>query len=195
MNTPNKLTLLRIILSPIFIVLFLDNNLYFRLGALVVFLTAAATDLADGYYARKYGVTTGFGKFMDPLADKVLVSSAFITFVALGYARWWMVAIIIGRELLITGLRSLAAYRGMIITPTYWARVKTVLQMTSVAVILLYINVETIYAHWDKPMSFITRAQAELGFDYLVGATALVTALTGADYIIKYYSVLKTALR
>ena len=195
MNTPNKLTALRILLSPVFIVLFLDNNLYFRLGALLVFLIAAATDLADGYYARKYGVSTGFGKFMDPLADKVLVSSAFITFVALGYARWWMVAIIIGREFLITGLRSLAAYRGMIISPTYWAKVKTVLQMTTVAVILLYINVQTIYDHKGLELTFVNPEQVALGFDYLVGVTAAVTALTGVDYVVKYYSILKTALR
>lgn len=195
MNTPNKLTLLRILLSPVFIVLFLDNNLYFRLGALLVFLIAAATDLADGYYARKYGVATGFGKFMDPLADKVLVSSAFITFVALGYAKWWMVAVIIGREFLITGLRSLAAYRGMIIAPTYWAKVKTVLQMTAVAVILLYINIETIYSHNGIELTTLNPHNAAIAFDYLVGATAAITALTGVDYVVKYYSVLKTALR
>ena len=195
MNTPNKLTLLRIVLSPVFIVLFLDDNLYFRLGALAVFLVAAATDLADGYIARKYGVITGFGKFIDPLADKVLISSAFITFVALGYARAWMVAVIIGRELLITGLRSLAAYRGMIIAPTGWAKLKTALQMVSVSLILLYINLVTIYEHLDKPFSLIDQRTAEIGFDYLIGVTAAVTALTGVDYFVRYYALLKSALK
>jgi CDP-diacylglycerol--glycerol-3-phosphate 3-phosphatidyltransferase len=195
MNTPNKLTLLRIVLSPIFMALFLYENFYSRLAALFVFLIAAATDLADGYYARKYGIITGFGKFIDPLADKVLVSSAFISFVALGYAKVWMVAVIIGREFLITGLRSLAAYRGMVITPTYWAKVKTALQMFSVAVMLLFINLETVYVHWSEPFSEATRSTALLSFDYLLGATAVVTALTGIDYLVKHYSVLKNALK
>lgn len=194
MITPNKLTLLRILLSPVFIVLFLYDNLYFRLAALGVFLIAAATDLADGYYARKYGIITGFGKFIDPLADKILVSSAFICFVALGYVRWWMVAVIIGREFLITGLRSLAAYQGLVISPTYWAKVKTVMQMVSIALILLYINLETVYSHIGKPL-LVDREIAEVTFDWVVGATAVVTGLTGIDYIVKYYSVLKSVLR
>jgi CDP-diacylglycerol---glycerol-3-phosphate 3-phosphatidyltransferase len=195
MNTPNKLTLLRIMLSPVFVALFLVDNVYFRLAALFVFLIAALTDLADGYYARKYGIITGFGKFIDPLADKVLVSSAFISFVALGYVRGWMVAVIIGRELLITGLRSVAAYKGMVIAPTYWAKVKTFLQMLSLGIILVYINIDTVYTHWGESFTLISRAQAEIGFDYLVGLTALVTAFTGLDYVIKHYSILKTVMK
>lgn len=195
MNTPNKLTLLRIILSPVFVALFLYENFYSRLAALFVFLVAAITDLADGYYARKYGIITGFGKFIDPLADKVLVSSAFISFVALGYTKVWMVAVIIGREFLITGLRSLAAYRGTVISPTYWAKVKTVLQMSSVSVILLFINLEMIYEYIGEPFSESTRTTALVSFDYLMGATAIVTAWTGIDYLIKYYSILKSALK
>ncbi len=182
-------------LSPIFVALFLVDNVYFRLAALFVFMIAALTDLADGYYARKYGIITGFGKFIDPLADKVLVSSAFISFVALGYVRGWMVAVIIGRELLITGLRSVAAYKGMVIAPTYWAKVKTFLQMTSLGIILVYINIDTVYAHWGESFTLVTRAQAEIGFDYLVGLTAAVTALTGLDYVIKHYSILKTVMK
>ncbi|MFQ5607315.1 MAG: CDP-diacylglycerol--glycerol-3-phosphate 3-phosphatidyltransferase [Candidatus Zixiibacteriota bacterium] len=195
MNTPNKLTLLRILLSPVFIVLFLDDNLYFRLGALLVFLIAGATDLADGYYARKYGVTTGFGKFIDPLADKILVSSAFVTFVALDYARAWMVAVIIGREFLITGLRSLAAYQGTVIAPTYWAKVKTFLQMVAVAVILLYINIETIYNHSGQTFTLLSPDNARIVFDWMLGVTAGITAFTGVDYVIKYYPTLKNLLR
>ncbi|MBN4076525.1 CDP-diacylglycerol--glycerol-3-phosphate 3-phosphatidyltransferase [Gemmatimonas aurantiaca] len=195
MNTPNKLTLLRILLSPIFVALFLYENFYSRLAALFVFLIAAATDIADGYYARKYGIITGFGKFIDPLADKVLVSSAFISFVALGYAQVWMVAVIIGREFLITGLRSLAAYRGTVISPTYWAKVKTALQMSSVGAILLFINLESVYEYLGEPFSDETRATALLSFDYLLGVTAVVTALTGVDYLVRYYSILKSALK
>jgi CDP-diacylglycerol--glycerol-3-phosphate 3-phosphatidyltransferase len=112
MSLPNLLTLSRIILSPVYMVLFLIENPYSRLAATIVFVVAALTDLLDGYLARKRGITTGFGKFMDPLADKILVSTAFISFVNLGYAKTWMISVIIVREFLITGLRSLAAYRG-----------------------------------------------------------------------------------
>lgn len=195
MNTPNKLTLLRIFLSPVFIALFLVENLYFRIASLVVFLIAAGTDIADGHYARKYGIVTGFGKFIDPLADKILVSSAFICFVALGHARAWMVAVIIAREFLITGLRSLAAYRGIVIPPTFWAKVKTALQMVAVGLILLYINVITVYDSMGMEFTLLSEDQVENGFDILLGATAAITALTGIDYIVKYYSILKTVLK
>lgn len=195
MNTPNKLTILRILLSPVFIALFLVDNLYFRLGALLVFIIAAATDIADGYIARRTGVITRFGRFIDPLADKILVSSAFIAFVALDYARAWMVAVIIGREFLITGLRSLAAYQGTVISPTPWAKIKTVMQMASVALILLYINIESIYAYNGEAFTLFPPEQAKIVFDWLLGITAGVTALTGIEYVIRYYPSLKNILR
>ena len=90
MNLPNKLTMARIILSPIFMVAFLINNIYTRYLALFIFAVAALTDMYDGHLARKTGVVTSFGKFMDPLADKLLTSTAFIAFVALGYVKSWI---------------------------------------------------------------------------------------------------------
>jgi len=137
MSLPNLLTLSRIILSPVYMILFLIENPYSRLAATIVFLVAALTDLLDGYLARKRGITTGFGKFMDPLADKILVSTAFITFVNLGYAKTWMITTIIVREFIITGLRSLAAYKGMIITPSFVAQWKTAMQMIVISGILI----------------------------------------------------------
>src|SRR3989337_428041 len=129
MNLPNKLTLARIILSPVFMALILIDDTRAKLVSLVVFVVAALTDLGDGYFARRRGLATGFGKFMDPLADKILTSTALISFVALGYVRGWMVTVIVGREFFITGFRSLAAYRGMLIAPTLGAKFKTLLQM------------------------------------------------------------------
>jgi len=195
MNLPNKLTILRIILSPVFIGLFLVDNAYFRLASLGVFLVAAGTDLADGYLARRYGVTTGFGRFMDPLADKVLVASAFVSFVALGYAPAWMVAVIIAREFFITGVRALAAYRGIVITPTGWAKVKTFLQMTCISVILLWIALEAWGAHAGTNLLPVSRAQAQIWFDIAVGVTAFMTAATGVEYVVKYYAVLRGSLK
>jgi CDP-diacylglycerol--glycerol-3-phosphate 3-phosphatidyltransferase len=98
MNTPNKLTLLRVLIAPFFMYFFLINSFYMRLIALALFVVAALTDLADGYYARKYGIVTGFGKFMDPLADKILVSSALVSFIALNYISPLPTMLIIGRE-------------------------------------------------------------------------------------------------
>jgi len=155
MNTPNKLTLLRVVIAPIFMIFFLIDNFWTRLAGLLLFVLAALTDLADGYYARKYGIVTGFGKFMDPLADKILVSSALISFIALDYVSALPVMLVIGREFAITGLRLLAAYRGVVISPSWWAKVKTFLQMTVVGTILAYISIlsfaqfsDASWQHW-----------------------------------------------
>ncbi len=195
MNTPNKLTLLRIILAPIFMILFIMEDYYMQLAALGLFLIAAFTDMADGYYARRYGIITGFGKFMDPLADKILVSSALISFVSLHFISPLPVMLIIGREFSITGLRLLAAYRGVIIPPTWWAKVKTFLQLTVVGVVMAYICLLSTLQHFQSP------ALALIAFDYLfyfnlvMWITAVVTVWTGIDYIVKYFFMIKSVLR
>ena len=150
MNFPNLLTLARIFLSPVFMILILFESFAWRLAATGVFIIAALTDLADGYLARKWGMNSGFGRFMDPLADKILVSTAFLSFVTLGYARGWMVMIIIVREFLITGLRSVAAYKGMVISPSILAKWKTVSQMVAIVAILLYANLEPLLSVTPK---------------------------------------------
>lgn len=195
MNTPNKLTLTRIILAPIFMAFYLVDNFYMRLIGLGLFLIAALTDLADGYYARKYGVITGFGKFMDPLADKILVSSALISFVSLDYVSPFPVILIIGREFSITGLRLLAAYRGLIIPPTWWAKVKTFLQLAVVGVVLVYISLLTSLEHFDLNGSFFAQFDHRLYFNLLLWATAVVTVWTGIDYIVKYFSMIRSVLK
>ena len=195
MNTPNKLTLLRIILAPFFMFFFLDENFYMRLIALILFLIASLTDLADGFYARKYGIITGFGKFMDPLADKVLVSSALISFIALGYVSPLPVLLIIGREFFITGLRLLAAYRGVIIPPTWAAKLKTFLQMVAVGVIMAFIFLVTTINYTQTSWMFIKRLDHRFYFNILLWLTAGITVWTGIDYIIKYFYMIKTALK
>lgn len=195
MNTPNKLTLTRIILSPVFMVFFLMENVYCRMLSLIIFTFAALTDLWDGYLARKYGVVTGFGKFMDPLADKILTSTAFISFVALGYVKAWMIMMIVIREFFITGLRSIAAYRGMVISPTLSAKFKTVLQMLSIVIILLYINAKTIFEASGYTGGFFENRLITEGFDWMILVTMVVTVLTGIDYLIKNASILKAVLK
>lgn len=195
MNTPNKLTLSRIILSPIFMVFFLMENVYCRALSLLIFAVASLTDLWDGHLARKYGIVTNFGKFMDPLADKILTSTAFISFVALGYVKAWMIMLIIIREFFITGLRSLAAYRGMVISPTLTAKIKTVLQMITIVAILLYINMKTFLEATGYTGGFFESTLVIQTFDWLVLITTVVTVLTGIDYLIKNASLLKAVLK
>ncbi len=201
MNIPNLLTLTRIVLSPVFMVFMLIEGYGWRLAATIVFTIAALTDLADGYYARKMGHHTGFGRFMDPLADKILVSTAFLTFVPLGYARGWMVIIIIVREFLITGLRSMAAYRGMVISSSFLAKWKTATQMIVISIILVFANVEpflndsnldgSIIPVWSLPL---VNWQYNL-FDVLIFIPLILTVWTGIDYLIKSGGLLKGMLR
>jgi len=195
MNMPNKLTILRIIISPIFMYFFLLDTFAMRMVSLVLFIIAALTDLADGHYARKYGIITGFGKFMDPLADKILVSSALISFIALKYVSPLPVILIIGREFSITGLRLLAAYRGVVIPPTWWAKVKTFLQLSFVGLVLGYVSLISGLEHYESPALATVMFDYRFYFNLLAWATAAVTIITGLDYIRKYYYMIRTMLK
>ncbi len=195
MNTPNKLTLLRIIIAPIFMYFFIIEDFQMRLVALGLFIIAALTDLADGYYARKFGIITGFGKFMDPLADKILVSSALISFIALGYVSPLPVFLIIGREFAITGLRLLAAYRGVVISPTWWAKSKTFLQLSLVGIILLYITFMNALEFYESPLVSSFEFDYRFYFNIMMWLTAVITVWTGIDYSIKYFYMIKTVLK
>ena len=195
MNTPNKLTILRIIIAPIFIYFFVIEEYFMRLVAMFLFVIAALTDMADGYYARKYGIITGFGKFMDPLADKILVSAALISFNSLGYVSALPVFLIIGREFSITGLRLLAAYRGVVISPTFWAKVKTFLQLSLVGLMLTYITLLDGLAYYDSTFHETILIDYRYYFNISMWATAVITVWTGIDYTVKYFYMLKTVLK
>lgn len=195
MNLPNKLTISRILLSPVFMVLILVDNLYSRYFATLVFIFAALTDLYDGYLARKTGVITGFGKFMDPLADKILTSTAFVSFVALGYVKAWMILTIIVREFLITGLRTLAAYKGIVIMPTLLAQWKTASQMVVIFIILLYTSLDMTLASLGHNPGLFNQQLAFKAFDGMVFISMVLTVGTGVDYLVKNTSLLKGVLR
>jgi CDP-diacylglycerol--glycerol-3-phosphate 3-phosphatidyltransferase len=195
MNMPNKLTLLRVIIAPVFMFFFLYENYYMRLVALGLFVVASLTDLADGYYARKYGIVTGFGKFMDPLADKILVSCALVSFIALQYVSPLPVMLIIGREFFITGLRLLAAYRGVVIPPTWPAKVKTFLQMTVVGLVIAYIGLMTTLSHYGSPALAWFEFDYRFWFGLLLWLAAGITVWTGVDYVVKYFYMIKTVLK
>lgn len=138
MNLPNKLTVLRIIMVPFFVFFMLTDvgGAANKWIALAIFAVASLTDLLDGKIARKYNLVTNFGKFMDPLADKLLVGAAMICLVEMGRLPAWIVIVIISREFIISGFRLIASDNGIVIAASYWGKFKTVFQMAMIIVLI-----------------------------------------------------------
>ena len=175
MNLPNKLTTLRVIMIPFFVFFLLwqnGENRTFRMIALALFIIASLTDLLDGKIARKYNLVTNFGKFMDPLADKLLVCSALICLIELNALPAWMVIIIISREFIISGFRLISSDNGVVIAASYWGKFKTTFQMVSVVLLIL-----------DIPaLAFVTTL--------CVWIALLLTIVSLVDYIYKNHKIL-----
>jgi CDP-diacylglycerol---glycerol-3-phosphate 3-phosphatidyltransferase len=158
-NLPNQLTLLRLFLIPIFLALVVHDNIYTRLAALLVFIGASLTDLYDGRLARARGLVTVIGTFLDPLADKLLISAAFIVFVQVKefYVPAWMVVMIIGREFLITGLRTLAISQGRVLPAQIAGKFKTTSQMVAIITTLVIMLVHSLLARYQiEHIQFMT---------------------------------------
>lgn len=175
MNLPNKLTVLRVILIPFFVAALLwenGENYSLRIAAAVIFIVASLTDMLDGKIARKYNLVTNFGKFMDPLADKLLVCAALICLIQLNQLPAWMVIIIISREFIISGFRLVASDNGVVIAASYWGKFKTTFQM--IAVILLIFNIPA--------LAVIT--------NICVWAALALTVVSLVDYIVKNHKIL-----
>lgn len=139
MNLPNKLTVLRVILVPFFVLFLLGAPTFgswANVLALIIFIAASLTDMLDGKIARKYNLITNFGKFMDPLADKLLVCSALICFVSLHRIPTWVVIVIIGREFIISGFRLIAAEQGKVIAAGIWGKLKTAFTMVTIVIMI-----------------------------------------------------------
>ncbi len=145
MNLPNKLTVLRVILVPFFVAFLLlsKSSESLKWIALILFIAASLTDLLDGKIARKYNLVTTFGKFMDPLADKVLTISGMICLIELGRIPSWIVVIIVAREFIISGFRLIATEHGIVIAANYWGKFKTTFQM--IMIILMIVNLPALY--------------------------------------------------
>lgn len=140
MNTPNKLTILRVIMIPFFVLFMLvpiGGDVH-KWVALALFIIASLTDTLDGYLARRDNLVTNFGKFMDPLADKLLVCAAMICLIEVGKLPSWIVIIIISREFIISGFRLIAAENGIVIAANYWGKFKTVSQMIMIILLILH---------------------------------------------------------
>ncbi|MBE5852090.1 MAG: CDP-diacylglycerol--glycerol-3-phosphate 3-phosphatidyltransferase [Lachnospiraceae bacterium] len=174
MNLPNKLTLFRVVLVPFFVAFLLNQhvNEYFNIIALVIFIVASLTDLLDGKIARKYNLVTNFGKFMDPLADKLLVCSAIICLIELERIPSWIVVIIIAREFVISGFRLIASDNGVVIAASMWGKYKTTFQM--IMVILMIVNLP----------------QLQLVTDIVMWIATILTVVSLIDYLVKNKQVI-----
>ena len=177
MNLPNKLTLFRVILIPFFVFFLLAPYFegYGNYIAVAIFIVASITDFLDGKIARKYHLVTNFGKFMDPLADKLLVSAALICLVDLNKIPAWIVIVIIAREFIISGFRLVAADNGVVIAASYWGKFKTAFQMDTVIVLILNIP--------GKVFAVIGTV--------LIYISLVLTVISLIDYIAKNKDVLK----
>ncbi len=175
MNLPNKLTMLRVILIPFFVVSLLaygGANQLLRNVSAAIFIVASLTDMLDGKIARRYNLVTNFGKFMDPLADKLLVCSALICLTGLSQLPAWMTIIIVSREFIISGFRLVAAEQGIVIAASYWGKFKTTFQM--IAVILMIVNLPVLHVA-TKVCTWVA---------------LILTIVSLVDYIAKNYKVL-----
>lgn len=172
MNVPNMLTIIRMILIIPFVILLLNGA---NIPAVIIFVVASLTDMLDGQIARKYNLVTNFGKFMDPLADKLLVCSALICLVEMERLAAWIVIIIIAREFIISGFRLVASDNGIVIAASYWGKFKTVFQMAMVVVLMLNIQ----------------NSVFQMIGTILVWISVALTIVSLVDYIIKNIDVLK----
>ncbi len=174
LNVPNVLTLLRILLVPVVIVALLDETPNGDAIAAGVFALAALTDGLDGYLARSRGAITTFGKLMDPIADKLLVTASLIALVSLDRLEAWVAMVIIAREFAVTGLRGVAAERGVVIQASWLGKLKTVLQVAAI-------------------IALIAAHPAPIGVDILVYIAVAVTVISGVDYFFGFRRIMAAA--
>ena len=180
MNLANKLTLLRVALVPVFMVFLLMDGIWFQAAALIVFIIASLTDMYDGKIARKYNQITTFGKFADPLADKMLTTAAFLVFMQHGIINSWALMIILVREFTVSGVRLAAAGDGTVIAASYFGKLKTVAQMIAIIATIVIVN-----------LPFISHSIAALISAALIWISIVFTVLSGADYLIKNWHLMK----
>lgn len=175
MNTANKLTILRILVVPFFMFFLLTRQIA---PAIAAFAFASLTDGLDGYVARKYNQITNFGKFIDPLADKLLVISALVCFNGMLIVPSWAIFIIIARELMVTALRTLAVQEGVVVAASIWGKAKTVSQIVAIIAIMLDMMVPLSIGNFNTTM-------------YLFGLATVLTLISGIDYFAKSFHMMK----
>ncbi len=183
MALPNQLTLIRIILTPVFAFTLTIDVVWARYLSFCIFVLASFTDWYDGYIARRYGKVTRIGKYLDPLADKLLIAAAFGMFTYLGYVKFWMFAVIALRDFLITGLRSYALYQNKTFTTSSLAKWKTFSQMIAIYFILIWLIIKASYQEDESlPVIFLKFEDWNV-INYLMLFVTFFTLATGISYI------------
>lgn len=181
---PNLLTVVRIVLTPVFLGLIFAESWYAKHLALLVFTVASLTDFYDGRIARRDGTVTGLGRFLDPLADKLLVSSALISFVLLGMVEAWLVGAMLLRDAVITAVRMIAIRQGKYLVTSRLAKWKTMLQLVLVFGILVFINIRVYYAELRSEPVVLVDSLSHLVLNGLVAAVTLLAVVSGVKYLI-----------
>ena len=198
MNLPNKLTVARIIMVPFFVVFLVNVTIphHFLIAGLI-FALASFTDLLDGKIARKRNLITNFGKFLDPLADKILVISALVCFVSLGLAELWFVLIIIAREFMVTSIRLIAVNTGEVIAANIWGKAKTVSQMVAIVGILIMQYLQELINLSVMPSFTVGQFSSDTVFwfagNVLVGISTLFTIISGVIYLKQNWNLFKNS--
>lgn len=188
MNLANKLTLLRIILIPVFLIFFLVQGIdYGTIVATIIFIVASITDQLDGHIARSRNQITTFGKFMDPLADKLLVTAVFVCLVQMGMIPAWAVIIILSREFAVSGLRSIAASNGLVIAASWWGKIKTVTQMVAIILFLLTVNIMSL-TNTSLTINYLPFFVWAANIVFYIAV--IITIISGVDYFIKNRKVI-----
>jgi len=190
MTLPNQLTILRIILSPVFLFFFLAELIWMKQVSVAIYIVAALSDWYDGWLARKFNYITSWGKFWDPLADKILTSAAFIGFAIIDLIPWWMVIIIVGRDVIITLLRVFADIKNYVFTTSYYAKWKTMLQMIFLYYLLiLYITQFTpeINSVYGGLISSLLNKQLIYFIALLI---TMITFHSGVLYIVRNWKII-----
>ncbi|MBC2578900.1 CDP-diacylglycerol--glycerol-3-phosphate 3-phosphatidyltransferase [Clostridium sp. DJ247] len=193
MNLANKLTILRILLIPFFILFITIRDIpYGKLIAIVIFIIASITDTLDGYIARSRNQITRFGKFMDPLADKLLVTAALISLVEFHIIPTWAAMIIIAREFAVTGLRAVAAAEGIVIAASAWGKAKTITQIVAIILALINLNYNRVSLGALRRSITYPHSYLNIATEIAMAIAIAVTIISGLDYFIKNKEVMRS---
>ncbi|MCK4594288.1 CDP-diacylglycerol--glycerol-3-phosphate 3-phosphatidyltransferase [bacterium] len=194
MTLPNKLTLLRIALTPLFVAAVLVGHFFTYLAALLILTLAAITDLIDGRIARKTGTRSAFGEFADPFADKLFVITALVSFIVVDAVPWWVVLIVIWRELIVTTLRAYAAHRGATIPVSRLGKAKTLLQMIAVLTVLAYLTARSGFPYFGLEWGALLDHWCRIFYLAVLGISVAQTTLSGAQYLYNSRELLSRGL-
>ena len=186
LNLPNLLTLGRVAAIPVLVVLLFFGSREAGFWAAAIFSAASVTDWLDGWLARKWGVVTVLGKFLDPLADKLIVMAALVMLIPLGRVPAWAVFVILAREMVVTGLRSIASSEGVVIAASDLGKYKTIFQMVAIIGLLLHYNYYWFFGvRWE-----ILRVNMQHAGIFFFYVALIVTVWSGVDYLVKFFKVI-----